>query len=588
MQKNQYSRGVWAASLFVLFAVIYGISRNHNYYYDGLLFAGMTESNPAYERVNVFFEWNHFLWYPTTHIFYLVLHALRIPLRGYETLQLFNALIGAAGVALTFLILSSLVKRSWAVAWSIVSGFCAVYWIRAAGAENYLLGTFWVIGLAGCMLAYWREPSYRHMAFMMVCAVLSAYYHLGNAAVLGATFLTMLLRRPLKGFLRQGMAAAALFGILWLPYAIVHMWFRPGGFVKWWVWSKGLAEGYSPLVQPAGAFHWNILKNLALTGQTSVKSVLWFDSWNGWIMLQFGALILLTVVAICYSGWKRGWKLESSLGFVFLIPLLCVAGLYAVWLPGMPNYWCVHTALFCLFAGALSGNLSPGRVFPVQSICLVAVVGLLAAHNLNAAVLPDKITPRQSIVDAASKIGEITPTESKVIISGRGGDWSYLKLYIPYFAHRNRLAIDLFAANAIVADTDAIDWLKQNVMADLDRGIPVYITEDALLEKGTFSDFKLSSDRIESLWKSFHLLPVQDFPGDPPNRLYLMWYDQFPKDVEARIRVRLAARGLFEQVLMVDQEIARTDSSEELKREIALLESAIAKRNAQKTSARIQ
>jgi hypothetical protein len=587
MQKNQYSRGVWAASLFILFAVIYGISRNHNYYYDGLLFAGMTESDPAREQLHAFFEWNHFLWFPTTRIFYLVLHALRMPLRGYETLQLFNALIGAAGVALTFLILSGLVKRSWAVAWSLVSGFSAVYWIRSAGAENYLLGTFWVICLAGCMVAYWREPSYRHMAFMMVCAVLSAYYHLGNAAVLGAAFMAILLRRPPKGVLRQGSAAALLFGLLWLPYAIIHGWFQPGGFSKWWVWSKGLAEGYSPLVQPAGAFHWNILKNLALTGQTSVKSVLWFDSWNGSIILQFAALVLFGAVAICYSGWKRGWKLESGLGFVFLIPLLSVAALYAVWLPGMPNYWCVHTALFCLFAGALSGHLSPGRIFPVQTICLVAVVGLLAAHNLSAAVLPDKVNPRQFIVDAAVKIGEITPAGSKVIISGRGGEWNYLKMYIPYFAHRNRLAMDLYAANAIILNTDPIGWLQRDISEDLDNGIPVYITEDALLEKGTFSDFKLSSERVESLWKPFHLLPVQDFRGDPPNRLYLMWYDHFSKDVEAHIRVTLAAYGLIEQVLMVDREIARTDHSEKLAREITFLEAALAKRNAQ-TSARIQ
>jgi hypothetical protein len=247
----------------------------------------------------------------------------------------------------------------------------------------------------------------------------------------------------------------------------------------------------------------------------------------------------------------------------------------------MPNYWCVHTALFCLFAGALSGHLSPGRILPIQAICLVAVVGLLAAHNLSAAVLPDKVNPRQFIVDAAVKIGRITPAESKVVISGRGGEWNYLKMYIPYFAHRNRLAIDLFAANAIIADTDPIGWLQRDISEDLDHGIPVYITEDTLLEKGTFSDFKLSSERVESLWKPFHLLPVQDFQGDPPNRLYLMWYDHFSKDVEARIRVKLAANGLIEQVLMVDREIARTDKSEKLTREIAFLEAALAKRNAQ-------
>jgi hypothetical protein len=433
------------------------------------------------------------------------------------------------------------------------------------------------------MVAYWREPSYRHMAFMVICAVLSAYYHLGNVAVFGATFIAILLRRPPKGVLHQGSAAALLFALLWLPYAVVQQWFHPGGFHNWWVWGKGLAEGYSPLSQPAGAFHWDILKNLALTEQTSVKSVIWFDSWNGWVMLRFGAFILLAVLAVCYPRWKLGWKRadreqaannENSLAFVFLIPLLSVGALYAVWLPGMPNYWCVHTPLFCLFAGALSGRLSPGRMFPFQTICLVLV-------------LPDKVNPQQFVVDASRKIGELTPAESRVIVSGRGGPWYQLKVYIPYFSHRRRMAIDLFASNAIIRDTDPIIWIEQEIADTLDRGIPIYITEDALREKGSFSDFNLSSQQIESIWKPFRLLPIQDFPGDPPNRLYLLWYDHFPKNVEDHIRTRLIASGLLDQAILFDKEKARTNPSEQLAQEITALEAAISKRNAH-TSPQIQ
>jgi hypothetical protein len=562
MTKNEYPRAIWATSLFFLFAVIYGVSRNHTYFYDGLLFANTAENDLTGQSLTNVFEWNHFLWYPTVQFFYRVLHALHVPLRGYETLQLFNALVGAAGVALTFLILSSLVRRPWALAWSVASGFCAEYWIRSAGAENYLLGTFWVICLAGCMVAYWREPSYRHMAFMVICAVLSAYYHLGNVAVFGATFIAILLRRPPKGVLRQGSAAALLFGLLWLPYAVIHQWFDPGGFHTWWVWSKGLGEGYSPLNQPQGAFHWDILKNLALTGQTAVKSVLWFDSWNAWVITGFVAFILLAVLAICYPAWKLGWKRadsdssvsnEKSLPYVLLIPLLSVGALYAVWLPGMPNYWCVHTALFCLFAGALSGHLSPGRMFPFQMICLFLVIALLATHNLSAAVLPDKVSRQQFVVDASREIEKITPVESRVIVSGRGGQWSYLKVYLPYFSHRRRMAIDLFASNAIVRNADPIIWIQEVITDTLDKGIPIYVTEDVLREKSSFSDFNLSSQQIESIWKPFRLLPIQDFPGDPPNRLYLMWYDHFSKDVEDRIRTRLIAGGLLDQAIMVDK-----------------------------------
>jgi hypothetical protein len=117
MQESQYSRAIYATSLFLFFAPIYVLSRNQTYSYDGLLFADMTEIDLARLPANIVFEWNHFLWYPTARVFYLALHALHFTVRGYQALQLFNALIGAAGVSLTFLILSELVSRPWPLTW---------------------------------------------------------------------------------------------------------------------------------------------------------------------------------------------------------------------------------------------------------------------------------------------------------------------------------------------------------------------------------------------------------------------------------------------------------------------------------------
>jgi hypothetical protein len=347
--------------LFVSFAAIYGLSSNHSYTHDAVIFATTVETPITLLPETGIFEWNHFLWIPTGRAFYLVLHFFNIAVRGYEALELLNALVGAAGVAMTFLILARFSIRPWGpLAWSIVSGLCAVYWWRSAAAENYLLGAFWAICFCFFLVSYWREPTGEHMACMAICAVLSAFYHLGNIAMMIATIAAVVIRQFYSGFLSQILRLGLLFTILWLPYAYIHQWFEPGGFSTWWLWSKGLADGYAPSQNQSGAFDWLIVKNSGTTLQTFLKSIFWFDSWNFGTISGLAAVTLLGVFATMYGRWK-GSKHELArnewrLGFVFLIPLVSVTALYAVWQPWNPIYWAVHTALLCLFVGAISSR----------------------------------------------------------------------------------------------------------------------------------------------------------------------------------------------------------------------------------------
>lgn len=572
-------RLLWAAGLFIFFLPVYALSRNHSYPFDGLLFAGVIEAPLLRMPADQIFEWNHFLWYPTGRLFYLVLRLFHVPLRGYESLQLLNAFAGAGGVAALFLTLSRLASRPWAAAWSLASGFSAIYWARSAGAENYHLGVFWGICFACALLSYWLKPSDRYAAFMAVCAVLSAYYHLGNLAFLGAAFLGILIRQAHGVIIRHGTVAGGLMAVLWIPYAMIHHWFEPGGFSRWWSWSRGLAEGYSPFLNPTGAFDWTFLKNVPTTAQTFMKSILWFESINAGTMVRLAGLAVLGTSAVLYRRWKsadanQDQELRRRLGYIFLIPLAGITALYAIWQPWQPFYWAIHTALLCLFLGAVSFRGAPVHRFSLEWVLLGVMVGFLAVHNLGAIILPEKISPRQFIVDACLKIGEITPAQSPIIISGRS-DWGFLKPYLPYFARRDSLAVDLFVVSAVQQSREPIAWMQMAIASHLAYGIPVYLMEDTLQQKNTFSDFRLSPEQIESIWKPYSLLPVSEFPGNPPNRLYLLWSNSLPKPIQAAIGVRLKTHGLLDQMLAVYKERSRLDKSKELAGDIANLEATL-------------
>lgn len=535
----------WAAGLFVGFLVLFGLSHDRTYYFDGLLQAGMIDSPLDVNPVETRYEWNHFLWYPTGRLFYRAAHAVGFSWEGYETLQTFNTLVGAAGAAVFFLILSRLAPLPWAAGWAVLACLGQVYWYRSAGAENHLTGGVWVLAQAWFLLEYWEKPGYRSLIGMGVTGLLAAYFHLGNFAAWGVAGLTVLFRRPAGKTGAHFTALVLLVLAGWLPYAIVHHWMEPGGFQRWWTWATALAHGYSPLAGKKG-IDWNLLGKGLLTARTFLKSFLFFDRWDGGTILRVAAMVPALWVLACRGGVRPSREsLQDKRPFVFLIPFCCFLALYALWLPGNYMYWIVQWFSFCLFLGAISA----ARIAPASWAALGLMIVIVGQNNLSKVILPHKTNPDAFLVEMSRDIGRLTPPESPTVVSGRNE--VNLKPYIPYFGKRNRLALDLFALNAVNQKTDAVDWLSRTIVQHLRAGIPVYVTEDALRASGDFADFNISSESLETIWRAFALLPVKDFPGARPNRLYLLWTPELQPELEDVILLRLKINGLREQLAAV-------------------------------------
>lgn len=564
-----------AGVLFLAFCLIYGLSHDRIFYFDAVLFAGVVEQPLASLPAQVKYEWNHFLWYPTARAFYTFLHTIGLKARGYEILQWFNTLVGSLGVALVFLLLRRVASPFWALVWALMAAFSQVWWYRSGGGENHLFGTFWIIPLAWSFLTYSQKPSVGTLIQIGVFTTLSSYYHTGNFAAWGATFLFILFqnRNPQRWphlFLVTIILAIGVF-----PYALVHHLFEPGGLSRWWMWATSLSHGTVPVssTDKVGNISLSFFSNLGISLKTLIKSILFYEKLNYRVWGIIALMTFLGFLGIFYGRIKAKERLfplafDAQVSKAFGIPFLLFLGLYTFWMPGNYMYWAMHGVLLFLLIGSLSSRWQSGPIPLFQKMALGSMIFLLFQHNLSALIWPQRqgFPHVWSDVEASKTIGKLTPQQSPILISGahRGN----YKPFIPYFANRNRLSLDLFVINYFGKDQSPTQVMSQAIVYYLSRGIPVYVTGDLLNSAQSFSQWNLSPQAIESIWAPFRLLYVQRLPSLPSFKdgLYLVWTPQLPENAKDAIGRLLLEQRLYNQALLVYKERMRERPSEDLKK----------------------
>lgn len=555
-------RWFWAAGLFLGFCALFGFSHDRIYYFDGLLQGGIIKNPLQVYSIQVALEWNHFLWYPFGRLFFVLTHWAGYGGGGYETLQCLNTLVGAAGAALLFMTMSRFATKGWSALWTVAACLGEVYWYRSAGAENHLTGAVWCLVQAAFMASYWRRPGWAPMFGMAVSGLLAAYFHLGNFAAWGVAGVAVLWRAPKDIRLTHFTALVLLVVVGWIPYALVHGWLDPGGFVRWWSWATSLAHGFSPGSGHKGV-DWNVLNKGLVMLKTLVKCILFYETWGWGTALRLAAVAAGCAVAAFYRTPRPRWDHPS---LPFLIPFGMFLGLYTFWMPGNYMYWVVQWPVLCLFLATVSP--SPRPAVSWAGLCVVVLV--LGYNNLTTVILPHKTNPDAYLVEMCRDFGRLTPPQSPIVISGRGEP--QLKPYIPYFSLRDRLAVELFALNAVDKNMDAVQWMRGALVQYIQAGVPVYITGDALRCAGDFADFGLSREAVESVWGGLAPLPIKEYEGKRPNSLSLLWGPSIPDQIQDVIYLRLKTAGLRDQAEMLLKARLRTRPSAALKDELRWLE----------------
>jgi hypothetical protein len=540
--------------VFAAFLVLYAVTFDHSYFYDSVLYSGIIRSPLGLNKLSVVFEWNHFLWYPVTRCFYLLLRALGFGGLTYEAIQWFNAGAGALGLALFFSLLSGPLSRRLALFWTLLAGVSNVYWSRATGAEPYLAGTLFTLLFCAALARYFRRFSLGAFAWLCVFAGLASVFHIANNILWAAAAAALLYHR--KEFLKQGAVLSGIFLAFSLPYAAVHGFFVRGGLARWWQWGSGLVNGVSPETNPLGQFELDLFSHILLPVKNLLLSFFYFTGWPAGAALAAAAVF--AVVLAARAGDKEEPLLtpeNTPLAAAFGLPFALFLLLYSVWQPGNTIYWATNVVLCAGFAAALfqgRARALTGRLLPAAGF---AFAGFMACSNFARLILPNYLgKPVKPAIEFCKAVAYFTYPDSPVFISGGA-----LKVYLPYFSNRERISLQLAVMNAYADKKDPVAQLKGILASYYEHGIPVYMTQDVLTDRGAYAQWGVSAGQLDGLLAPYRLMKVFQYDGEggASNSLYLLWPKKPGGAAREAVFANMNKAGMQKHVLAIKRFIGQ-------------------------------
>lgn len=448
--------------------------------FDSLISAAWAESWLPRHGLEKLFTWNHFLFNATGWVFFRVLRPFQVS--GYRTLQLINSAAAAAAVLMLFLFLRKRTGSAvWAAGWAALLTGGHVFWREAVSGEAYMLGTVWTLACVLRCCAYADAPTRRNILIAAACSGLAALYHTGNVVVCAVVLIALALhakQAPWRAHLAWAMAVWAVLGA---PYAAVYHLYSPASAGRWLVSSSYSSRAY----------------------EGSLKSSVWtFDLAGGigslresLLHTQAGLPAALALIACLLLPWvgRLGPEERGELGarkrclILFGSAFVLYFLFYSAWMR-TSTYWCVHTPLLMGFLGLLG----PRRRHAAERLVpLLGATALAGSMNLAYSALPNRDLANFPSVAFSRALGKSTPPFAYVLISGV---WSDLKVHIPYFGRRKRLAMDLYLIEQPKAQ--ALDKLAGRLAELRKAGVPVYILDELR-----------SLENLECLKKTWGVLP---------------------------------------------------------------------------------
>ena len=542
--------------VFLGFLLLYAATFDHSYFYDSVLYSGIIRSPLGLNPPAVVFEWNHFLWYPVTRSFYVLLRLLGFGGLSYEAIQWFNAGAGALGLAVFFSLLARVLSRRQALFWTLLAGMSAVYWSRATGAEPYLGGTLFTLLFCAALYRYFLGFSLAAFCALCAFAGLASGFHIANNILWAAAAAAALYHR--RELARQAAILAGFFLAFALPYALIHGFFVKGGLARWWQWGSGLVNGVSPEGNPLGQFELNVAGHVVLPLRNLLVSFFHFTGPDR--AAAAAAVVLLAVLAafLSYSRHKDKPFLSPEvlpLAAAFGLPLAFFLALYSVWQPGNTIYWSTNVVLFSGLLAALLRGRTSAIGGPVPAAAAFLLVGLAAANNFARLVLPSYLgRDARPLIGFCGAVAYFTHPDSPVLISG-----GPLKVYIPYFANRERISIQLAILNFYADKKDPVEELGRILASYYAHAVPVYMTGDVLADRDLYAQWGFTGERLDALLKPYRPLKILRYEeaGAAGNTLYLLWPRRLGGAAQKAVFENLERAGMGKHAAAIKQLLAR-------------------------------
>lgn len=468
-------------------AAVYLALPTARYSYDAVAYAGFIHRG-AYVGLDPRF-WNDY------HVLYIplgILLAKGILALGYlpdvlVMMQAVNALFAAGAVAVFALVARPLAGAAASLGGAALLAFSYAFWHYATNPEVYPPCLFFLLAALGIVL---RPPEagigWGRAAAGGAALGLAVGFHAASALMAPVAGLGIFLGRGRRSGAGALIAyAAALAAVALAPYVVEHglLAGRPleealtslGAHVAFKEDSEGrpwlLGQGYDPIAHARG-----VPAGVVPAGGEK-------PAWARAAALPARALLLALLVA---TGWRarRLWTTHRrALTLTSLWAAVFFLG-FAAYNPGSLKFVPFQTAPLFLLA-ALAAGRAPGagpagdRVGAVLRRLLAAAAVTCAAANLAGAVLPESRPETNVHLRRALFVRDRTADGDLVVLLGAGGNVMQ-KVYLPYFAGRETLILDLVLRNARGDAEAAARAVRLRIGERLARSKSVWVLSDVV------------------------------------------------------------------------------------------------------------
>jgi hypothetical protein len=466
-ERWQYFWALAVAAAALAVAAIYLIFRSAYYFPDGMRW----ELAIADLGAPAVWHQHHLLYNPLALAFHAALRLFGYGGRLLGAMQILDALVGAVGFVLCYLILRKAeASRPLALAGSFALAFSYGYWAYSCNAECVILST--VAAMATFLSAQWASDG-RGFGRWALCAAIAGaavLTHITNGLLflflVGAYFISRpdkyLRRLPalILAYLSPAVVAYLAVGIGVLGYG------GPGELWRWAFGAPGRTHYYMTyrLVNVALDFY-ALARNVF--GLRWIKDVLasgWaWQSYAVAAVIILGAAVLLAafVGAVSRFSSRGASRRQAWLALVFFLP-------YAVFFTfrdaGGTDRWTpqAFALIFILYASA--GAAVPKRF---GRVVLYALPVLLFAGNFWGSIYPESKPQYNEHLSFARFVDDVTAPGDLVVFSGLDGLGP--GIYADYFARVETVGIYFGARDP--------DGFKRRLDGTLATGRAVYVSD---------------------------------------------------------------------------------------------------------------
>lgn len=499
---SSFFSGWMVFSALLAIALLYFSFLPVNYSFDGTVFSHFLRYALLKGDWLAVTQIHHLLYFPLNYMIYRALEALcSYHVLEFFHLQLFSLFFGILTLAAIERMLKrlnlALLLRLLAVA---IVAFSFNFWLYAVDAEVNVPGLFFIV--AGLAILVFLKAGTRTLVGAALCFALAAGFHLTNVLIAASAFFFLLWqRRPWRHFIQFYFAYAAF---LVLPYALYAVLSKKPVFLTLAnvFFAPDTYSGYrSTLFMP-------LTGSTVATSFASIKHALVADS-RPWSWLVFAVLLVLLGLA-----WKQRNDAENkAFRMAMLFWFIPFFVFFTFWNSAIVEFKIHAIVPLLLIAVSALAKLRP----TVAGALASALAAGLLLINFYSGILPLNDSGRNTDHQVALAIGEATPKNAQILITGNFEGYGYGKIYLPYFALREVLILDWMLGRG-----QSLEAIRGRLRQTAAAGRPLYalgeIAEKDRSMRSLLNFHRIPEKESRNFYATTRFIKVADLPGG--HRLY--------------------------------------------------------------------